>query len=271
MRKLEISEIKKKELELLKKLTGVIEKLNLKYSLAGGTLLGAVRHKGFIPWDDDIDILMPRNDYNLLIEYFKKNSIDDMKMICHELDENYKNLSSKVSDCKTKLIEHNVAQEVEYGIFIDVFPVDALGDDFKTAKNIFKKTRFKRYLLVASNWGAFKKSLTRPWYQETIRFIFYLLSRNVNSKKLIKKIEKHIVNNKFEDVNYVGAVSGSYDSKEIMEKSIFDKYIDIQFEGEYFKAVADYDRYLTAIYGDYMVLPPVDKRVTRHDFDVYEI
>lgn len=268
MKKLNLDEIKKIELNVLIELDKIMKEHDFRYSLCGGTLLGAIRHKGFIPWDDDIDIFMPRVDYDKLINYFLNNDTK-IKLICHKNNASYKYLFAKVYDPNTKIIELNGNNNCEMGVYVDIFPIDGLGDSISSAKRILRKMVYKKYLLVAANWNHYFKSKTRGVSTEIIRLYFYLASRRVNVKKLIVKLEKITKKYEYDNSLYVGCICGVYGNKEIIEKKYFDKLTDIEFENHIFKAVKGYDKYLNNLYGDYMKLPLVEKRITHHTFDAY--
>lgn len=269
VKKIPLDELKKIELNILTEIHKICSENNIRYSLAGGTLLGAVRHGGFIPWDDDIDIFMPRPDYNAFIEYCKKNTTP-FKLICHELTKKYNYLFAKAVDPSTIIKERNGSRtNLELGVFVDIFPIDSLGDTLENAKKGFNKTTFKRELLVAYNWKKFFRSKTRSIIYEPLRFAMFLLSRFTNPKKLINKIEKVYYINDFIGGKYAGAVCGSYRLKEILPIEIYSNYESIIFEGRTFLAIKDKEKYLSNIYGDYMKLPPVEKQVTHHTFDAY--
>lgn len=269
MVELAVEELRAVQLRLLTLFNQICAENDFRYSLGGGSLLGAVRHKGYIPWDDDIDIMMPRPDYNQFIQFCLANEVP-FGLECFETDPMYVDLSAKVFDLDT-WIEDNAAyiQNDKLGVNIDVFPVDGLGDSYKEAQKAFRKTSFKRNLLVAAQWKKFQKSQTHAWYYEPFRFMLYLLGKCVNKQKLFEKILKTYADIDFDRVKYVAAVGGSYREKEIMPREIFDRFIDLPFEGREFKAIADYDTYLSGIYGDYMQLPSEEKRKSHHTFTAY--
>ena len=269
MKEISLDELKKIELEILVEIDKICREQNIRYSLCGGTLLGAIRHGGFIPWDDDIDIFMPRPDYNRFLEYCIQNSTT-FSLLCNKTDSRYGYMFAKAMAKNTVIKEeNNNPQNIDMGVYVDVFPIDGLADTPKDAEKAFGKSRFKRELLVARNWKKFFRSKTRKWYYEPIRFAFFILSRFANASSLIKSIEKTYPEELFEKTKYSACVFGSYRSKEIAEKEVFTELTDIKFEGKTFMAIKNYDKYLSNIYGDYMKLPPKEKQVSHHMFEAY--
>ena len=257
------------ELDILKEVHKVCVEQGLRYSLVGGTLIGAIRHGGFIPWDDDIDIAMPRADYNRLIEYCKTNETP-FRLICVETEDRYSYLFAKAVNPNTTIIEEGTNRnEVDMGVYVDIFPLDGMADDYESSVKTFNKNRFYRELLIAYNWKKYFRSKTRSVLYEPIRLGFYVLSRFVNSKKLIARIQKQFSEDSFDRCAYCSSIGGAYREREIMERALFDEYTDVQFEGESFRVLKNYDAYLTKIYGDYMQLPPVDKQVSHHMFEAF--
>lgn len=264
-----IDELKEIELEILKEIHKICVENGFRYSLAGGTLLGAVRHGGFIPWDDDIDIFMPRPDYNKLIEYCKMHQTP-FKLICHETEKKYSYLFAKAINPNTTIIEAGANRtDVDLGVYVDIFPIDGLGDDYKSATNKFNTRRFSRELLVAYNWKKYFRSKTRSIIYEPIRLVMFLLSRCANHNKLINKIQKRFSPNDFENYKYSACICGAYRLKEINTKEVYSEYTDIEFEGVKFKVIKNYDAYMGSIYGDYMKLPPKEKQVSHHLFNAF--
>lgn len=263
--KIEIQQLKAVETELLIAVDSICQEKGFRYSLGGGTLLGAVRHQGFIPWDDDIDIMMPRPDYDAFIAYCLSHDMP-FGLQCWENDKQHVDFSAKVYDLHTVIVQDD---EEKLGVYIDIFPIDGLGDTVQEARKAFRSTSFKRELLVAAQWKRFFRSKTRPWYQEPIRFAFFIISRFVNKSKLFAKIVNRYAKIDFNAVQYAAAVGGAYREKEILPQAVFTSYTELPFEGYRFKAIEAYDTYLSSIYGDYMTLPPEEKRVSHHLFTAY--
>ena len=268
-KEIQLDEMKQIELRILKQIHSICEAQGLRYFLVGGTLLGAVRHKGFIPWDDDIDIGMPRADYERFIDYCLSHEVP-FNVMCNRSNEKYGYLYAKAMAPDTVIHEKSSNRyNVEQGIFVDIFPVDGLGDTQEEAVKRLNKTRFNRELLVAANWKRFSRSKTRAIYYEPIRLAFFCMSRASSFGKLIRKIEACYDKDGFDKKAYVGSVCGAYRNREIMPKVVVEETVDLPFEDGVFKCPKDYDTYLTRIYGDYMKLPPEEKRITHHTFDAY--
>lgn len=269
MKEIDLNELKKIELELLKQFDEVCKLHSFKYSLAGGTLLGAIRHGGFIPWDDDIDVLMPRDDYERFIEHCAYNK-NKFNYINSRNDSEYGYLFTKIYVPSTIIEEENSKySDKKIGVYLDIFPVDSLGHNYKEAKKNFYHTQFLRELLVASNWNKYFKSKTHPWYYEPARFVFYILSRICNKVNIIKRIEKFYLNLDIADSKFSGVVCGAYREREIMSASVFESYKKIMFENVSVSIISEYDHYLKSLYGDYMKLPPVEKQISHHSFYAY--
>lgn len=266
MKKLNVEEYKNLLKELLIKFHKLCQENNLKYSLAYGTLLGAVRHKGYIPWDDDIDVMMPREDYNKLLSIKKSIETNDYYLLdCN--DKRYNLLFAKFVDKNTFLkFENEDRYNDDIGLFIDIFPIDYLGNTEDEVVKLYNKTKIKKLLLISAQWKRFFKNKLYGFKRNIIRFLFFVLSRFVSSKKLVIKIEQQIPKNK---TNYAGCLSAVSTSKPIYKSEIFSEYIELEFEKYKFSCIKNFDAFLTIRYGNYMELPPVEKRFGHHFFDVY--
>lgn len=261
MKKLTHEEIQHIELQILLNFTKFCQEHNLRFYLSGGTLLGAIRHRGFIPWDDDIDICMPRADYERLLMVYKSNDI-------YQLSSNHLNNSlfpyANLKDMRTYVKSKYIRNDSH--LWIDIFPVDGLPDSLNLVKDIYKECNFYRriFLLEDARLGEGKTT-----FRKYLKYILKPISILYGKKRCVEKIEQIAKKHSYQDCKYVGAVTwGLYGAGERMLKSEFEKQVMVEFEGHQFPAFSCWDSYLKGLYGDYMQLPPVEKRQT-HDMKVY--
>lgn len=265
----DLDELKKIELNILQQIDKICREQGFRYWLCGGTLLGAIRHKGFIPWDDDIDIFMPRQDYIKFIDYCTHNNTL-FRLYSHEIDNHYYRLYAKACAVNTLVKEYDGNLKLpDTGIWVDIFPIDGLGNSLKEAESVIKSTKFKRNLLTATLWKKYFVGKTRTFVYRVGRYFLYVIGKFAKKEKLIKKIENKYIKNDFDNKKYCGVVCGCYEEREVIERKFFEGSIDVEFEGCLFKAPIGWSQYLSSIYGNYMQLPPEDKRITHHDFKAY--
>jgi lipopolysaccharide cholinephosphotransferase len=261
MKKLNLREIHLRELNILMELDEFCKENHLRYYLSGGTLLGAIRHKGFIPWDDDIDVCMPRPDYMYLLENFKCSSTLEVRS---NLLNNWDAPFAKIIDYNTEV--HSLYSLSEKNLWIDIFPVDGLPENVDKVAKIYKRCEFYRKLFMICNARMGKgKTYFHRVAKSLIKPVVVLYGKG----NIVKKIEKIAQSYPYKDCKYVGAITwGLYGVGERMLKSEFEKQTMVEFEGHHFPAFSCWDSYLRGLYGDYMKLPPIEKRQT-HDMEVY--
>lgn len=270
MKELTLENIQSIQLELLISFDKVCRDNGFRYSLGGGTLLGAVRHEGFIPWDDDIDVMMPRPDYDRFILYCLDNDLS-FRLTSHETTNNYYNLFAKIWNPNTIITDDLTDIPYSIGVNIDVFPIDGLGNSSISAYYHFGKTLLFRELLNASNWTTYFRSKSHSVWLEPIRFLLFISSRHIDKNIMFKCIERINLQKDFNQSKYAGCVSGSYREKEIMRKDSFNHFTTMNFEGHSFQVISDYHNYLVKHYGDYMQLPPLENQKTHHSSKAYYI
>lgn len=262
-----LTECKKIEIEILDYVTELCNKNNLTYFLGGGTLLGAVRHKGFIPWDDDVDIMMPREDYDKLAQVI--SNIDNNRFLYLNYKDNndYYYPFAKVVDKRTKVKELDCKEIKDLGVYIDIFPIDNVSDDMQENKKLFKK--YKMYDILLGSYKMPKEELKKNnIVKRILRYILkWYMSIFNNYKKVLEKMEN--LGKKYPNSNTVACITGRYFEKEIMPKSYIEDFIMAKFEDREYKIPKGYDLYLTKHYGDYMQLPPKEKQVSNHDNIAY--
>ena len=254
------------QLEILKAFIKVCKDNNLQYYLVGGTCLGAVRHKGFIPWDDDIDVGMPRKDYDKFIT-LQKEFKDPYFIQTYKTDDNYVYNYAKVRDSSTTFIENFfVLNEINHGVWIDVFPIDGMSKEIMPAPTFKKKVMYTWH----QAWLMFPHSLKRKvtlknaWKSiplNLISFLFCFLNlKHYRNRMVDKKVTKL----NYDECKLVGNFFGTNPTKEAMPKEIFEEGSMGVFEGIPVSLPKDPDKYLTLLFGDYMKLPPVEQQVGHH-------
>lgn len=283
MRELTQEELKQVELEILKDVARFCDKNDIRYYLGGGTLLGAVRHQGFIPWDDDIDISMPRPDYERFFATYN-GSNNQYVARAIETDSNYWRTFGKVFDSRTYLEESyiRVPQKLN-AVFIDVFPIDGLPSS--SIKRMLRG-RTQEFLTVLYRGSACSYTVSHKYndseksnanfrnlMRSLLKFIAITFLRPLPTKSLIRLINYNAQRNDYESSDIIGAITECTHGarREFIQKSIFEPRRKFLFEGEQFWGPKGYENYLRNLYGDYMSLPPKEKRITHHDFKAYFI
>jgi lipopolysaccharide cholinephosphotransferase len=255
-----VSEIQKNIFKNFCSLHQFCEHNGIKYYILGGTLIGAVRHGGFIPWDDDLDIGIPRPDYDKLLnigENFKGHY-----RICHSGNTKWHYYQfAKSCDMSTTVTE-KLMKDFTRGVSIDIFPLDG------TFSNIFlRKVHFNVVRLLVMLCSI--KSGTAPISKNVIKQKIKLMMHKflpISPMFLDKVIHFFLTIKEFDKSDYIGNFVGAWGYKEICKKELFCKSIKIKFETIYTNAPSGYNEYLMQIYGDYMTLPSVEKRHSHHLF-----
>ena len=265
MKKITVDEAKNIELEILSYIDIFCKKNGIEYFLNYGTLIGAVRHKGFIPWDDDIDISMTRENYNKFINLFEKDS-SKYKLLSLETQTEYYNNFIKIIDTSTVIDNTRVYTTYPSGVFIDIFPMDTFND--KKIMKLFYRLESLKLLASSKRKNIiYKDSQIKDLIRQIIWFILLPISPKVFAIIMEKLTKQHYnPNGKF-----IAFLSSKLGEKEVFERKIFEEIITLDFEHLRLPAPQNYDFILTQYYGDYMQLPPEEERVFGHEFDVYLI
>ena len=252
------------EKEILEHIDSVFSSNGIEYYLDGGTLLGAIRHKGFIPWDDDIDIIVRRKDFKRALSLLREAD-SRYKILSQYDDENYFYMFAKVVDSNTKLKELEELPIKDLGVWVDIFPLDNLPSDAAERKRFQKKIYFYRNII--SHALRYIKGDMKTIKDKVFCKISYLYGWKRAKQKIEKMCEKTSLNS----TGYVADIIAAPRMDLEIPEEAFSETIFVEFEGKSFPAPKGFDVYLTELYGNYMQLPPVEKRVTHHIFKAYKL
>ena len=268
MIKLSLREVQLAELEILTEFDKAARKYGLKYTLCAGTLIGAVRHKGFIPWDDDIDVMMPRPDYEKLIRLNRKKKLWDDRLLLKSFEDgNLEAPYAKLFDTEISITEENYDQKDVRNLWIDIFPVDGLPDDEKKIKKHYKHAlnlcKMNVASVVKNGYGSSRAVIL-------VKDIFVKPAAKLIGRKRIAKLQRKLgLKYSYSHAPKCGMVTWAYDGPgQAMPREEFEKMIEMPFEGRMFSVTSLWDENLTGIFGDYMTLPPEEERIT-HDLEAY--
>lgn len=266
MKKIQIDELRELQMQILDYVDAFCRKNDIKYTISGGTLLGAVRHGGYIPWDDDMDIQMQRNEYIRFTKLWNERKKEHpFEFISIESGNSMGYPFGKIHNPKTSLFYNGLKRT---GVYIDVFPVDRVADmnDFESRHRQVQQLYHKQYNIFA--WQQVKNSRAKI---NTMRSLLYyiksfFLGAFRSREKLAVQINQIAQQKSMEDCPYLFEMIAGAICKQPFPKSVFGSYQDIKFENRTYMSVKDYDTYLTATFGDYLTLPPEEKRVSSHGY-----
>ena len=247
------------QLGILQNVADFCDKHNITYFLAYGTLIGAIRHNGFIPWDDDIDIAMPRPDYERFIRSFNTQN-SHIQVVSIHSDKRFGMSYAKAHDTRTMLYETLYKKNV-YGVYIDIFPIDGV----KNKRQILLITLINKILHTKkANFSHRKIS------KKIINFIGKIILIPFSTYTILKCIDKISQKYPYDSTPYAGGICDTVVGERAMINSeVFKGSLQHEFEGRLYKIPIGYDKWLRRIYGDYMQLPPIEKRTTHHVFKAW--
>lgn len=270
---MDIKDIKKEWnatiLDILKAFMKICKDNGLTYYCCAGTAIGAVRHHGIIPWDDDIDVIMPRPDYDRLLEIAKAADFGEYEIITPYDDETYPLYFSKLSNRNTTLIEDRQIPCV-IGLYVDIFPLDATDDDVAKAKRLKDRyTKIINRLNAVSTHNTFGEYLSllkkkEEWGRFAIKTLAFFC-RSAMRRHLIRQMDRlsHLYD--YDKAKNVQVYTGSYGHREVFPKSWLGKGKEFPFEDTTVLLPECYDEYLRHFFNDYMQFPPVEQRIEKHN------
>ncbi len=260
-KKLDIDEIKEVELGVMDYIHNICNEKGINYSLAYGSLLGAVRHKGFIPWDDDLDIALKRDQYDKLYQAILEDNNSIYKVVSWENDSRYPYPFYRVYDSRTVYENNYIQNDIELGICVDVFPFD----DYKDVNKEITKLDMYRRLSVYTLYGIRNKETGIKNIVRYLMLVVFRLTRVKTWNKKLNDCSRVPVNSEY--IDYL-MESKKYSTK--IDAKALDEVIECKFEDRVYNIPKDYDHILTIIYGsDYMEIPPLEKRIQHDDFVAY--
>lgn len=280
MKELTKDELKKVQYDILKDVARFCENNNIRYSLCGGTLLGAIRHGGFIPWDDDIDIFMPRPDFEIFMDKYNKSN--SRYKATSPYDDYCWNKIGNVFDMETTLDYPSYRTYSDnFHVFIDIFPLDGVPDNYIARKLLFGINSILHFVYGGSAY-AYVKSMRytdkdgmctrlQGLLRTIVKYLAITLFRPLSTSWICKLATKNVLRYKYDDSKYVAAhIGGAHTGEmEMIPRDKFEPLKKIKFESDEFYITSAAEIYLKKMYGDYMKLPPEDKRVSHHLFSAY--
>lgn len=265
MIELSLKDVQKIEFDILVHFSSFCKKNNLRFFLCGGTLLGAIRHQGFIPWDDDLDVCMPRPDYDRLMKIYSPDD-SNIHLYSGELG-NMTAPFAKLKRIDTKIFCRCTDSDVDTNLWVDIFPIDGLPDSQEEQKRIYRKAYFFRQLLTIT--------LSRLWtgrtyFRKVLKCFIRPFAYFIGGKRFSKSLELLARRIPYGSTSYVGCVTWGLHGVpgEVMRQEVFEKSEAIVFCGTEMPIFSCWNQYLSGCYGDYMQLPDEKNRQT-HQFRAY--
>lgn len=246
-------------LSILLDITSFCEKNNIRYFLAYGTLIGSIRHKGFIPWDDDIDLIMPRKDYETFLLMYNGTN-EHYEVLTYKRNRDYHIDFAKVHDRRT-ILQEEYSVKTNYGLFVDIFPYDG----YTGKKQYYLGIIMARMLHYKTMAWYKNNSIIKNLIIQMVKCSLSILS----FKKLLELMEKNARKASFDASKEVYYVSSYLKFHGPYRKEIFENALWGEFEGHLFRIPCGYDELLKVQYGDYMQLPPKSERINKHQAKVW--
>lgn len=256
-------------LEVAKEFVDICNDNNLRYFMLGGTLLGAIRHKGFIPWDEDMDFGMPRSDYNILLEILSKKKFGFS--VSHYTLNNSQDYPIRLESRKVQIIDNSTSKGKLKFAWIDILPLDGMPDNSFIRKihsvNLLRLRAFYKISQLSTNVAE-----NNPYRTKLESLIInisktFKLEKLFTEKRTVAALEVALQKYDYDECSYVVDFMGAYKLKEMFPKKIYEDSVHYIFEDTSFVGPKDYDRVLRQLYGEYMKLPPIEMR-SKHNFKI---
>lgn len=256
------------QVEILKDFIRVCKELNLKYYVYAGTLLGCIRHKGFIPWDDDIDVCMPRKDYEKLLEKGQDILNEKFFLQSYKTEKEFTMNFAKIRNSETTFIESTVRNsDINHGIYIDIFPLDGYKPRKKLHNRILDIIYKVHRIHISKKYVSYNpQRLKSKWFRKFLYKCTDIIYFRTSINKILEKENKMAQKYNYDECEYVSAYDYTVKSPDqlYIPKEYLGEGKTKMFEGIEVNVPDNYDAYLTRLYGDYMQLPPEEKRIAHH-------
>lgn len=269
-REINMEKLKELELAILDKFIEICDVNNLHYFLVGGSCLGAVRHNGFIPWDDDIDVAMPRPDYDEFIKIAQQYLPENLFLQCYKNEPDYRLDFAKIRNSNSTFIESSSRKlNINKGIYIDIFPID--GMPFKKAeKRSLQLHKSLAKLYLGKDYCRTEQSVAKWILYKMAVFVARVVYLFKTTQQVQAELENHYRKFNYYDCANVVIHGGAWKKKEIHPREQYGTGINAKFEGRNVIIPEKAEQYLKSQYGDWQKLPPEEKRVTHHFYDVID-
>lgn len=269
-RELSLEEVHKETLNVLKKIDDICEHNDIKYSIMYGTLIGYMRHNGFIPWDDDMDVCMLRPEYDKFVAYCNEHEEElyPFKLMSKYTADDYPFNLQRFCDTRFKMVKTDGLSDAGMGLFIDIYPLDALGNVKNGAKKQIEKKKTFWMQCVGCAQSKNIMGTNKSFVKRLLRFPVYLYSHMKGTKYFLDKFDMLTNSYSYEDSKYVGDLIWD-NCVTYYEKEWFEDVEDIIFEGVKTKIPVQTKKVLEEEYGDYMTPPPEEERVPYHEYIIY--
>ena len=267
MRELELDERKKIGISIMDELDAICERPGIESYIEYGTLIGAVRHHGFIPWDDDVDVWIPIEDYERLLDILKKES--SYQVINHLSNNDWPRSFSKLSDPETLIVDTSDENRKSCGrgVAVDLFPLFPCLNDEKWISNLVNE----RNAVISQFCMEKGVYLERSGIKNKAKHFVCKTEKTFGKDLSYHRIKLLSLEKEIQTREYLGCVISPYEARDIHRGELFASSAYMEFEGKEYKVPAGWDEILSSIYGDYMQLPPVEKRVSNHNVKAYRI
>lgn len=258
-----IEKLHEADMAIVKEVINICDRNSLMYYMLGGTMLGAIRHKGFIPWDDDIDLGMPRKDYEKFLEIAPKELSGRMRIVNYKTDSDYHYYITRIQDVETKVIEVRYEKEGKFThVSIDIFPLDGTPNNCFIRRLYCFRLMMHRAMMSLHYKDGIDRERKRGFVEKAMLATLRILptDRMFNAYRQKEKVDKILKRYDMCKSDFTGNMMGAYRTKELIPTVWYGSNTFYEFEGIMMRGITEYDKYLSRLYGDYMRLPPEDSR-----------